>query len=117
MKEYLALGLPTVSTDFPEVHRYEGLIDIASDAADFVRKVRRPWIPTTSHLMSYPSAGGSAEAPSQVTRGTPARRLWLMSSTKITQSSPTAWFYDIHSLRVTSQGGRCRAVATERYER
>lgn len=40
MKEYLALGLPTVSTDFPEVHRYEGLIDIATDGDDFVRLVR-----------------------------------------------------------------------------
>lgn len=40
MKEYLALGLRTVSTDFPEVRRYEGLIGIASDGADFVRLVR-----------------------------------------------------------------------------
>lgn len=40
MKEYLALGLPTVSTDFPEVHRYAGLIDIARDGADFVGLVR-----------------------------------------------------------------------------
>lgn len=40
MKEYLALGLPTVSTDFPEVHRYAGLIGVATDPSDFVRRVR-----------------------------------------------------------------------------
>lgn len=40
MKEYLPLGLPTVSTDFPEVRRYDGLIDIASNGSDFVQLVR-----------------------------------------------------------------------------
>ncbi len=40
MKEYLALGLRTVTTDFPEAHRYAGLLDIADGPADFVAKVR-----------------------------------------------------------------------------
>ena len=39
MKEYLALGLPVVSTDFPEVHRYSDLIRIAGDEAGFVAAV------------------------------------------------------------------------------
>jgi glycosyltransferase involved in cell wall biosynthesis len=41
MKEYLALGLPVVSTDFPEVHRYDGLIRIASDRDEFVDLIRK----------------------------------------------------------------------------
>ena len=36
MKEYLALGLPIVSTDFPEVHRYADLVRIAKDHDDFI---------------------------------------------------------------------------------
>jgi glycosyltransferase involved in cell wall biosynthesis len=39
MKEYLALGLPVVSTDFPEVRRYRDLIRIAGDREGFVRAV------------------------------------------------------------------------------
>jgi glycosyltransferase involved in cell wall biosynthesis len=39
MKEYLALGLPVVSTDFPEVHRYDELIRIAGSAEEFVAQV------------------------------------------------------------------------------
>ena len=41
MKEYLALGRRVVSTDFPEVHRYAQVIDIAADADDFVALVRK----------------------------------------------------------------------------
>lgn len=41
LKEYLALGLPVVSTDFPEVHRYADLVRIASDAGTFVDAVAR----------------------------------------------------------------------------
>ena len=37
MKEYLAIGLPVVSTDFPEVHFYSDTIAIAGDADHFVR--------------------------------------------------------------------------------
>ncbi|MGH8905621.1 MAG: glycosyltransferase [Egibacteraceae bacterium] len=36
LKEYLALGLPVVSTDFPEVRRYAQWIGIASDHQEFV---------------------------------------------------------------------------------
>jgi glycosyltransferase involved in cell wall biosynthesis len=40
LKEYLALGLPVVSTDFPEVRHYANVVRIARDADDFVRRVR-----------------------------------------------------------------------------
>lgn len=39
LKEYLALGLPVVSTDFPEVHYYSEQISIARDPDEFVRLV------------------------------------------------------------------------------
>jgi glycosyltransferase involved in cell wall biosynthesis len=41
LKEYLALGLPVVSTDFPELRRYRDLVRIAADADEFVELVRR----------------------------------------------------------------------------
>jgi GT2 family glycosyltransferase/glycosyltransferase involved in cell wall biosynthesis len=41
MKEYLALGLAVVSTDFPELSQYPGLIRVATDPADFVAQVRQ----------------------------------------------------------------------------
>jgi glycosyltransferase involved in cell wall biosynthesis len=41
LKEYLALGLPIVSTDFPEVHYYEDLVRIAGDADEFIQHVRQ----------------------------------------------------------------------------
>jgi glycosyltransferase involved in cell wall biosynthesis len=41
LKEYLALGLPVVSTDFPEVHRYGHLIRIATSDSEFVDAVER----------------------------------------------------------------------------
>jgi glycosyltransferase involved in cell wall biosynthesis len=40
MKEYLALGLAVVSTDFPEVERYSDVIRIASGEADFIDQIR-----------------------------------------------------------------------------
>ena len=40
LKEYLALGLSTVSTDFPEAHGYAQRIRIAADADDMVKHVR-----------------------------------------------------------------------------
>jgi glycosyltransferase involved in cell wall biosynthesis len=40
LKEYLALGLPVVSTDFPEVHHYADVIAIARDEDSFVELVR-----------------------------------------------------------------------------
>lgn len=39
LKEYLALGLPVVSTDFPELARYSDVVSIATSPADFVGKV------------------------------------------------------------------------------
>jgi len=39
LKEYLALGLPIVSTDFPEVHHYDDVVAIATDTDDFIRLV------------------------------------------------------------------------------
>jgi glycosyltransferase involved in cell wall biosynthesis len=41
LKEYLALGLPVVSTDFPEVRHYADVIRVAPDADSFVALVRR----------------------------------------------------------------------------
>jgi glycosyltransferase involved in cell wall biosynthesis len=40
LKEYLALGLPIVSTDFPEVHHYADVVAIAADDDAFVTLVR-----------------------------------------------------------------------------
>ena len=40
LKEYLALGLPTVSTDFPEVRRYAGHVRVAADADAFIEQVK-----------------------------------------------------------------------------
>lgn len=39
LKEYLALGLPVVSSDFPEVRRYASVVRIARDPDDFVSLV------------------------------------------------------------------------------
>jgi GT2 family glycosyltransferase/glycosyltransferase involved in cell wall biosynthesis len=41
LKEYLALGLPVVSVDFPEVQHYADVIRVARDSTDFVDLVRR----------------------------------------------------------------------------
>jgi len=40
LKEYLALGLSIVTTDFPEAWKYQDWLRIATDADDFVAKVR-----------------------------------------------------------------------------
>lgn len=39
LKEYLAVGRPVVSTPFPELVRYEGLVRVASEAEGFVRAI------------------------------------------------------------------------------
>ena len=39
LKEYLATGRPVVTTDFPELRRYEGLVRIANDANGFARHI------------------------------------------------------------------------------
>ncbi|MGH9151853.1 MAG: glycosyltransferase [Acidimicrobiales bacterium] len=41
LKEYLALGLPVVSVDYPEGHTYDGLVRWATDSDGFVEQVRR----------------------------------------------------------------------------
>lgn len=41
LKEYLALGLPVVSTDFPEVRRYRDVVAVAADPAEFVTLVKQ----------------------------------------------------------------------------
>lgn len=41
LKEYLALGKPIVSTPFPELERYEGLVLTARDHAEFAARVRQ----------------------------------------------------------------------------
>ena len=40
-KEYLALGLPVVSMEYPEGHCYDGLIRWAASAEEFVDQIRR----------------------------------------------------------------------------
>jgi glycosyltransferase involved in cell wall biosynthesis len=40
LKEYLALGLPVVSTDYPDVHRYRHVVTVAPSADAFVDAVR-----------------------------------------------------------------------------
>jgi glycosyltransferase involved in cell wall biosynthesis len=41
LKEYLALGLPVVSTDFPEAHHHAPWVSIAAGPDDFVARVCR----------------------------------------------------------------------------
>ena len=41
LKEYLALGLPVVSTDYPEVEAYRDRVRVARDRAEFPALVRR----------------------------------------------------------------------------
>lgn len=40
LKEYFCLGKPVVSTDLPEVRKYDGLVYIGRDEDDFIIKVR-----------------------------------------------------------------------------
>jgi len=39
LRQYLASGRPVVSTPLPEVKKYEGLVKIAKDPADYVRHI------------------------------------------------------------------------------
>lgn len=41
VKEYLALGLPIVSTAYPDVERYRGLLRVARSSTEFVALVRQ----------------------------------------------------------------------------
>ncbi len=40
LKEYLALGLPVVSIDYPQLHAYDGLVSVARGGDEFVAAVR-----------------------------------------------------------------------------
>lgn len=40
LKEYLALGLPVVSIDYPQLHRYDGPVGVAHGQDEFVAAVR-----------------------------------------------------------------------------
>lgn len=53
LKEYLAVGQPVVSTDFPEVQRFADVVAIAADAGEF------------SHLVGEAMAGRSSASPQQ----------------------------------------------------
>lgn len=59
LKEYLALGLPVVSTDFPEAHRYAEWIDIAADREDFVRRVKASLVRSGSGDRARAAVAGS----------------------------------------------------------
>ena len=48
LKEYLALGLPIVSTDFPEVHHYADVVRIGRDHDSFVNEVEKALLDRTS---------------------------------------------------------------------
>jgi glycosyltransferase involved in cell wall biosynthesis len=39
LREYLAAGLPVVSTPLPEVARFDGLVGLASNADEFIRRI------------------------------------------------------------------------------
>ncbi len=41
LKEYLSLGLPVVTMDFPEVHRYESLVRIAQSPKEFLEGIQK----------------------------------------------------------------------------
>ena len=41
LKEYLAVGRPVVTTPFDELHRYEGLVNTATDAPGFAEAIRK----------------------------------------------------------------------------
>ncbi len=66
LKEYLALGLPIVSTDFPEVRHYEAFVRIATDATSFVDLVRM--------TIDDGGLGGPSERREHVTGSTWERR-------------------------------------------
>ena len=59
----LALGLPVVSADFPEVHRYKEWIGVAQDHDDFIRQVN------TYLKGPSPVTGPAARSPSLVRPG------------------------------------------------
>jgi glycosyltransferase involved in cell wall biosynthesis len=68
LKEYLALGLPLVSIDFPEVRHYAPVVRIAADADAFVEAVRTSLVdggPGSPALRREAVRGASWEARTQ----------------------------------------------------
>ena len=41
LKEYLALGLPVVTTDFPEVRQYSEVLRVAGSPEEFISMIRQ----------------------------------------------------------------------------
>lgn len=60
LKEYLAMGLPVVTTDFPELRRYDGMVHVAADAADFVAQVRAELDGTAQPLQPWSDTGSES---------------------------------------------------------
>lgn len=60
LKEYLATGRPVVSTDFPELRHYEGLLDIANDAEGFAKAVEAALDPSSAAELAERTAAGRA---------------------------------------------------------
>ena len=83
LKEYLALGLPVVSTDFPEVHYYSDAIAIARDADQFVELVREALDGRALGTQADAKSASRAERP-----GIGRRRSW---STWAKGSLPDVW--------------------------
>ena len=62
VKEYLALGLPIVSTAYPDVERYRGLLRVARSSTEFVALVRQTLVdggPSTPEKRRQAVAGDS----------------------------------------------------------
>ncbi len=59
LKEYLSLGLPIVSTDFPEAHHYADFVRIAEDHDSFVIEVQKALADAPSAAVRRQSVIGS----------------------------------------------------------
>ena len=82
LKEYLALGLPVVSTDFPEVRHYEHVVRVADDHDSFVELVR---------LTMRDGGQGSPQSRREAVSGsTWERRAQRDSSSSVTRPEPAA---------------------------
>jgi glycosyltransferase involved in cell wall biosynthesis len=67
LKEYLAAGRPVVTTDFPELRRYEGLVHVADGAEAFAEAIQtaltEPWDPAPARdLLGHESWASKAGA-------------------------------------------------------
>ncbi len=75
LKEYLALGLPVVSTDFPEVRFYDDVVAIADDEADFVRLVREALDGSRVGTVSDPTLARGSDPPGTAGRTSSSRQV------------------------------------------